>query len=131
MKEGAAPAKVIDATTMKALADRLAEPRHPPQQQPSAAPVKFVLQRNSNTGRLEEVAVPLRRVSSSAQEKSMASMHERAVLAEQKRQKKLADKYLQPLVATKKIDNVNAMMDHILKLNKLHRGRSSQSEHLR
>lgn len=127
MKDGVPPVKVIDAATAKAVAARLAVPRKTPQQERPAAPVKLTLQRNPNTGKLEEVVVPLPPTSTTAQVKNMVSMHERAILAEQKRQKKLADKYLQPLVATKKIDTVDDMVDHLVKLYKLSKGRSSQS----
>lgn len=121
------PRRFIDKSAEAAMTARLSRPRKRTEPEP-VKPRKLVHIRNTTTGRIEEVVVdlaPMRRVD---QVQHQVSMYQRSLEAEERRNRRLAAKYLQPLTPPPKpLRTIDDVYDHLDACEKLHRGFSSQA----
>ena len=114
------------------MAKRLSQPRQrtAPVSRPRSQKLIYVRERIS--GRLEEVTIPLPARSESEQVEYMSAMYDKAQLAKQQRDVRLAHKYLQPLAPPRKlITDLDDMIDHLVALDKLYHGVTSQAASIR
>jgi len=129
---GYQPRKFIDKETEAAMSKRLSQPRQRTAPASRPCPQKLVYVRDRNSGRLEPVKIPLPLRSESEQIEYMSAMYDNAQLAKQKRDFKLAQKYLQPLAPPRKlITDLDELIDHLIALDKLYHGVTSQAASIR
>ena len=114
------------------MAKRLSQPRQRTAPDSRPRPQKLIYVREKISGRLEPVSTPLPPRSEAEQVEYMSAMYDKAQLARQTRDAKLAQKYLQPLAPARKlITDLDEMIDHLVALDKLYHGVTSQAVSIR